>query len=174
MNPSATATVIETSEHSVLEEGLSFDHCQVAVVTTSVGAEAMARPGVEDRTAIDKALRAPVDVVLPDGFAVLNASDPVVAGMAEHCKGKVVLFGGAQETSPLKEHVEAGGRALVRLGSQLIWWKGREKFPPLSVSSLTESTPLSSVEPLMAAAAAVLALGVSLAAIQDFLNKSGH
>ena len=134
----------------------------------------MARPGVEDRTAIDKALRAPVDVVLPDGFAVLNASDPVVAGMAEHCKGKVVLFGDAQADSPLREHVEAGGLALVRLGSQLIWWKGMEKFPPLSVASLTESTPLSSVEPLMAAAAAVLALGVSLTAIQDFLNKSGY
>jgi cyanophycin synthetase len=174
MNPSATAAVLETSDRSVLEEGLSFDHCQVAVVITSAGAEALARPGVEDRTAIDKALRAPVDVVLPDGFAVLNASDPVVAGMADHCKGKVVLFGDAPEASPLKEHVEAGGHALVRLGSQLIWWKGREKFPPLSVSSLTESTALSSVEPLMAAAAAVLALGVSQAALQAFLNRSGY
>jgi cyanophycin synthetase len=173
MNPSATAVVLEIGERSVLEEGLGFDHCQVAVVTTSAGAEAVARPGVEDRTAVDKALRAAVDVVLPEGFAVLNAGDPTVTSMAEHCKGKVVLFG-APEASPLKEHVEAGGLALVRLGSQLIWWKGREKFPPLSVSSLTESTPLSSVEPLMAAAAAVLALGVSQAALQDFLNKSGY
>jgi cyanophycin synthetase len=112
--------------------------------------------------------------VLPGGFAVLNASDPVVAGMAEHCKGQVVLFGHSLDASPLKEHVEAGGLALVRLGSQLIWWKGREKFPPLSVSSLTESTAPSSVEPLMAAAAAVLALGVSQAALQAFLNKSGY
>src|SRR5205085_6038227 len=104
------------------------------VGTTSAGAEGMARPGVEDRTAIDKALRAPVDAVLPDGFAVLNASDPVVAAMAEHCKGRVVLFGDAPGLSPLKEHIEAGGEALVRLGSQLIWWKGREKSTPLSVS----------------------------------------
>jgi cyanophycin synthetase len=174
MNPSATAVVLETSERSVLEEGLSFDHCQVAVVVTSAGAEGVARPGVEDRTAVDKALRAPVDVVLPDGFAVLNASDPVVAGMAQHCKGKVVLFGDAPEASPLKEHLEAGGPALVRLGGQLIWWKGREKFPPLSVSILTESTEASSVEPLMAAAAAVLALGVSRSALEAFLSKSGY
>jgi cyanophycin synthetase len=174
MNPSATAAVLETSERSTLEEGLSFDHCQVAVVTTSLGAEGVARPGVEDRTAIDKALRAPVDVVLPDGFAVLNASDPVVAAMAEHCKGKVVLFGDSPEASPLKEHIETGGQALVRLGSQLVWWKGREKSPPFSVTSLTESTDPTSVEPLMAAAAAVLALGVSRTALQVFLNKSGY
>jgi len=174
MNPSANAAVIETSERSTLEEGLSFDHCQVAVVTTSAGAEGLARPGVEDRTAIDKALRASVDVVLPNGFAVLNASDPVVASMAEHCKGKVVLFGDSPDASPLKEHLEAGGQALVRLGSQLIWWKGREKFPALSVSTLSESTDPSSVEPLMAAAATVLALGVPQDALQAFLNKSGY
>jgi len=94
--------------------------------------------------------------------------------MAQHCKGKVVLFGDAPEASPLKEHLEAGGQALVRLGGQLIWWKGREKFPPLSVSILTESTEASSVEPLMAAAAAVLALGVSRSALEAFLSKSGY
>lgn len=174
MNPTATAAVLETSERSTLEEGLSFDHCQVAIVTTSAGAEGVARPGVEDRSAIDKAIRAPVDVVLPEGFAVLNAADPVVAAMAEHCKGRVVLFGEAAEASPLKEHLEAGGLALVRLGSQLIWWKGGEKSPPLSVASLAESTDGASVEPLMAAAAAALALGVSVPALQAFLNKSGY
>jgi cyanophycin synthetase len=174
MNPSATAAVLETSEHATLEQGLSFDLCQVAVVTTTAGAEAVARPGVEDRTAIDKAIRAPLDVVVPEGFGVLNAADPVALAMAEHCKGKVVLFGGAPDASPVQEHLAAGGAALVRLGSQLFWWKGREKSLPLSVSLLTESTDPSSVEPLMAAAAAVLALGVSQAALQAFLNKSGY
>jgi cyanophycin synthetase len=174
MNPAATSVVLETTELSVLEEGLSFDHCQVAVVTTTEGAEGVARPGVEDRVAIDKAVRAPVDVVLPDGFAVLNADDPVVAAMAEHCKGKLVLFGDTPEAPPLKEHLEAGGQALVRLGSQLIWWRGREKSRPLSLATLTESTERASVEPLMAAAAAVLALGVSQPALEAFLNKSGY
>jgi cyanophycin synthetase len=174
MNPSATAAVLEASELSVLQEGLTYDLCQVAVVTTSVGAEALARPGVEERVAIDKAIRAPVDIVAPDGFAVLNAADPVVAGMAQYCKGKVVLFGGSRQESPVKEHVDAGGAALLRLGSQLVWWNQGEEAPPLGVSQLTESTAPSSVEPLMAAAAAVLALGVSRSALQDFLNNSVH
>jgi cyanophycin synthetase len=174
MNPSATAAVLETNELATLEQGLSFDLCQLAVVTTTAGAEAVARPGVEDRTAIDKAIRAPLDVVVPEGFAVLNALDPVALAMAEHCKGKVVLFGGSPDASPVQEHLAGGGAALVRLGSQLFWCKGREKSLPLSVSPLTESTDISSVEPLMAAAAAVLALGVSQAALQAFLNKSGY
>jgi cyanophycin synthetase len=143
-------------------------------VTTTVGAEAVARPGVEDRAHIDKAIRAPLDVVVPDGFGVLNADDPVSLEMAERCPGKVVLFGGSADVSPVKEHLEAGGAALVRLGSQLIWWKAGEKSAPLEVRNLTESTPPSSVEPRMAAAAAVLALGVSRSTVLDFLNKSQY
>jgi cyanophycin synthetase len=174
MNPAASAAVIETSELSVLEEGLAFDHCLAAVVTTSANAESVARPGVEDRTAVDKALRAPLDVVLPAGFAVLNANDPVVVAMAEHCKGRVVLFGGSPEASPTQEHLATGGAALVRLGSQLAWCSGGQKSTPFSVASLTESTNHASVEPLVAAAAALLALGVSQAAVQTFFNQSGY
>jgi cyanophycin synthetase len=174
MNPSATAAVLEAAEGSTLEEGLSFDRCQVAVVTTTAGAELIARPGVEDRTAVDKAIRAPVDVVVPEGFAILNAADPVAAAMAEHCKGQVVLFGSSLEDAAVAEHVARGGAALVRLGSQLIWCKRGQRYPAFSLSTLTESTDAASVEPLMAAAAAVLALGVSPTGLQTFLSNSGY
>jgi len=174
MNPSASAAVLEVAEHSVLEEGLCFDLCQVAVVTSTEGADAVARPGVEDRAAVDKAIRAPVDVVAPQGFAVLNADDPAVVAMAERATGSVVWFGGSPETAPIKEHVARGGAALVRLGSQLHWWHRGEKSPPWRVAWLTESTAPTLVEPVMAAAAAVLALGVSRSAVEDLINKSAH
>lgn len=172
MNPGATAAVLEIDELSVLQEGLCFDLCQVAVVTSTAAAELLARPGVEDRTAIDKAIRAPVDVVLPEGYSVLNAEDPGVVEMAQRSTGKVVWFGGSTESSPVKEHVASGGAALVRLGSQLAWWSGGKLRLGLEVSWMTESTAPALVEPVMAATAAVLALGVSGAAVVDLVNKS--
>jgi cyanophycin synthetase len=171
MNPSATAVVLETPELATLEQGLGFDRCQVAVVTTASNLEHAIRPGVDEAATIQKALRAPVDVVAPDGYAVLNASEPQVLEMAEHCKGNVVLFGGAREQSPVREHVDAGGAALVRLGSQLVWWSDRRRVAQVQLPDWAESTQSSLVEPLMAAAAAVLALGVSAADFQTFLNK---
>jgi cyanophycin synthetase len=174
MNPSATAAVLEIDEHAVLEEGLCFDLCQVAVVTSTSGAEERARPTVEDRTAIDKAIRAPVDVVIPDGFSILNADDPAVVAMAERSTGRVVWFGGSADTAPVKEHVAAGGAALVRLGSQLSWWNHGRAEQTFHLSGSTESAASLSVEPVMAAAAAVLALGVSRGAVVELLNKSGH
>jgi cyanophycin synthetase len=174
MNPGASAAVLEVSELSVLEDGLSFDHCQVAVVLTTVGAEAVARPGVEDRTAIDKAIRAPADVVIPEGFSVLNAEDEAGVAMAERVTGKLVWFGGSLGAQPVKAHVESGGAALVRLGSQLQWWVQGEMRAAFPVTWMTESTPRALVEPVMAAAAAVLALGVSRKVITDLLSKSAH
>jgi cyanophycin synthetase len=171
MNPAATAVVLEAPERVTLEQGLGFDHCQVAIVTTATELERSIRPGVDEAATIQKALRAPVDIVSRDGHAVLNAAEPLVFEMAEHCKGAVVLFGGAREESPVREHVDAGGAALVRLGSQLIWWSDRRRVTQLELPDWAESTQPSLVEPLMAAAAAVLALGVSAADFQRFLNK---
>jgi cyanophycin synthetase len=37
-------------------------------------------------------VRTQVDVVLPNGAAVLNADDPLVAKMAELCDGEVIFF----------------------------------------------------------------------------------
>jgi cyanophycin synthetase len=171
MNPSATAVVLEVDARSVLEQGLGFDRCSLAVVTSASSAESWVRAGVDEPVAVEKALRAAVDVVVPGGWAVLNATDPAVVAMAPSCKGKVALFGGARELSPVKEHVDAGGAALVRLGSQLIWWADGRSTPIVELRNRAESNEHSSVEPVMAATAAVLALGVSADTIKEFLSS---
>jgi cyanophycin synthetase len=172
MNPGADALVLEVAEQPTLEQGLAFDRCQIAVVTTTRGAASLARPGADDEATIEKAIRAPVDVVSPDGWAVLSATDPATTRLTEHCKGRLVLFGGSREESPLREHLTAGGAALIRLGSQLIWQQDGLSEPPLNLAAGTEWGDASSVEPVMAAAAALLALGVSRSAVQELLNNS--
>lgn len=174
MNPSATAVVLEVEPRSVLEQGLGFDRCSIAVVTSAARAESWVRPGVDEPPTVEKALRAAVDVVVPEGWAVLNATEPAVTAMAPSCKGKVALFGGARELSPVREHVDAGGAALVRLGNQLIWWVNGTSRPIVELRNRAESNEHSSVEPVMAAAAAVLALGVSAEALKEFLSSYEH
>ena len=110
MNPAATAVVLEVGEHAVLEEGLGFDRCQLALVTGTRDADTRIRPGVDEQVTILKAIRAAVDVVLPTGWAVLSRHDPEAVAMAEHCKGQVVLFGREDwsrwSESPAPEGVE--------------------------------------------------------------------
>ena len=71
--------------------------CDVArpgiVVVTNVGVAHIEIFGSWE--AIVEAAAEPVDAVLPDGWAVLNADDPVVAGFRSRCAGSVMTFGRA-------------------------------------------------------------------------------
>jgi cyanophycin synthetase len=173
MNPAAEAIVLQTPPLTVLEEGLAFDRCQLAVVTTLREAEAWTRPGVDEVSTVEKAARAAVDVVLPHGFALLNADEPAVAAMAEHCKGGLVLFG-SLTSSTLKAHVDAGGSALVRLESQCTWWTAGEPAWTFDLPASSEDFPGRTVEPLVIAAAAALAMGMPHPTIDEFLSSFRH
>ena len=69
--------------------------CSIAkpdiVVVTNVGVAHLEIFGSWER--IVEASAEPIDALGPDGVAVLNADDPVVAGLWERCKGRVVTFG---------------------------------------------------------------------------------
>lgn len=79
--------------------------CEIArpeiVVVTNVGVAHLEIFGSWE--AIVEASAEPVDAVTPEGWAVLNADDPVVAGYRSHCAGQVMTFG---------VHAEADVRAV--------------------------------------------------------------
>ena len=61
-----------------------------------------------------KVKRCVVDVVLPEGTAVLNADDVLVAGMAEseHCRCSVLFFSHEAQNPVVIAHRTKGGRAV--------------------------------------------------------------
>ncbi len=93
LNPKVEAAVLECARGGILREGLGFDRCQVAVVTNIGEGDHLGMKEIRTAEDLVKVKRTIVDVVLPEGFAVLNADDPLVAPMAEHCPGSVIYFG---------------------------------------------------------------------------------
>jgi cyanophycin synthetase len=92
MHPDVDAAVFETARGGILREGLGFDRCQVAVVT-NIGAGDHLGPElhqtVEDLAVLKRVI---VQNVALDGYAVLNAADPLVVAMAAKCPGGVIYF----------------------------------------------------------------------------------
>jgi len=82
LNPQVEAAVFEAARGGILREGLGFDRCDVAVVTNIGQADHLGLHNVNSVDDMFTVKRTPVDVVLPTGCAVLNASDPLVAQMA--------------------------------------------------------------------------------------------
>ena len=53
-----------------------------------------------------------VQNVAPDGDAVLNADDPIVASMAAFSSGGVILFARSRDNPTVATHLLRGGRAV--------------------------------------------------------------
>ena len=79
-------------------------------MTDLEGAEALAEFDITESDQMVKVLRTQVDVVLPEGTAVLNAADPRVAGLAPLCDGDVILYCADPQAEALTTHQSAAAR----------------------------------------------------------------
>ena len=121
MNVAVEAAVIENGAETILRDGLAYDRCQVGVVADLDGAQALAEFDIFAADQLAKVLRTQVDVVLPDGVAVLNAADALVAGLAPLCDGEVIFYADDPEAAPIVAHRAGGGRAVsVRSGHVIL------------------------------------------------------
>ncbi len=177
MNREVDAVVLENGAASILNDGLAYDRCSVGVVTDLHGAEAPVAPAlaehdIHEPAQMFKVLRTQVDVVLPDGVAVLNASDERVLEMAELCDGEVILYDIDHQSPALVAHRAKGGRTVSVDGHHVLLTHNGQV--PLRCADLNSAAarrmtagitdqpvPGSSVRCLLAAAGVAWALGIS-------------
>ncbi|AZP10668.1 cyanophycin synthetase [Undibacterium parvum] len=160
LNRSVQAAVFETNPRMILSDGLAYDKCKVGVVTDISSSTELAEFYVTDTEQMFKILRTQIDVVLPDGVAVLNAGIPQVAEMAELCDGSVIFYGLDAALAPIVSHRSKGKRAVFLKDSNIILASGNEELVLMSLSSLKPSKA-QQPESIMAAVAAAWALEIS-------------
>lgn len=118
LNRAVEAAVIENGARTILGEGLAYDRCSVGIVTNiEPEQENLARwdvhpSGGEYFTTYRNTYRTQVDVVLRNGYSVLNACDPVVADLAELSDGEVIFFAADPACPALAAHLAAGKRCV--------------------------------------------------------------
>lgn len=164
LNRSVDAAVIETGSRSILAEGLAYDRCQVAVVTNFDADRDLADFDVASADQIFGVLRTLVDVVLPDGVAVLNAADPEVLRMAPLCDGEVILFALAPDEPAIVEHLAQGKRAVFLRDGQVVLASGASESEVTRQSGLPiggTDQDCCQAENALAAVAASWALGIA-------------
>ncbi|HWP21021.1 MAG TPA: cyanophycin synthetase [Burkholderiaceae bacterium] len=164
MNRAIEAAVIENGAHAILTEGLAYDRCQIGVVTDLGSAGLVPECYVETLDKLYDVLRTQVDVVLPEGTAVLNAEDENVARMAQLCDGDVLFYGRDPAHPVIETHLAEGGRAVFVRGARLMLARGREETPLIELRCMPQSRDVPAPDMLMAvlaAAGAAWALGLA-------------
>jgi cyanophycin synthetase len=175
-HPEVRAAVLETARGGILREGLGFDRCLVAVITNIGRGDHLGLSDINTTEQLAKVKRTPVDVVLPEGAAVLNATDPLVAAMAEHCRGGVIYFARDGGHPVIVEHRARGKRAAFVRDGKIVLAEGAQETQLVSLAGvpLTHGGRVGfNVENALAAAAAAWAVGVPLEQIRAGLATFG-
>lgn len=180
-DPRVEAAVLETARGGILRAGLGFERCDVAVVTNIAEGDHLGIGDIETVEQLARVKRTIVDVVAPEGHAILKADDPLVAEMATFCPGSVVFFARDGQHPVIVEHRRKGGRAAFVRDRRIILAEGSQEIPLVHL----EKVPMThggyvgfQVENALAAAAAVWVLGVRceviLAGLESFVADFEH
>ncbi|CAM3939686.1 cyanophycin synthetase [Roseateles saccharophilus] len=162
MHPDVEAAVLETARGGILREGLGFDRCQVAVVTNVGAGDHLGMNFLHTAEDLVLVKRVIVQNVAPNGYAVLNATDPLTAQMAAVCPGQAIYFAADRHHPLMATHRAQGKRCVYVDGDQLVAAQGvwRESIPLRDIPLTRGGLIGFQVENAMAAVAAAWGVGL--------------
>jgi len=122
-DPTVEVAILETARGGILRSGLGFDGCDVGVVL-NVQADHLGIGDIDTVEDLANLKSTVVQSAFPSGYAVLNADDPLVVGMASQVKAQIAYFTMNPDNSIVKEHTHQGGLAAVYENGYLSILKG--------------------------------------------------
>ncbi len=176
-NPRIDIAVFEVARGGILREGLGYGRNDVGVVLNVTGDHLGLREidTLEQLAAVKQVV---VEAVPRNGWAVLNADDPLVLEMRRHCSGNVILFTMQDKHDLVERWVRRGRKAVVlersERGEMMVIKEGRRTMPIAWVHTLPatfDGKARMMVQNAMAAAAAAHAIGAHLHDIRQGLRS---
>ncbi len=158
-HPDVEAAVLETARGGMLREGLGFDACHVAVVTNVGQGDHLGLNHINTVEEVAALKQVIVQNVATDGWAVLNAADPLVAAMATSGPGRVIFFAADRRLPVMAAHLARGQRCVHVEGDAIVAVEGnrREALPLADIPITRRGTIGFQVANAMAAVAAAWA-----------------
>jgi len=171
-DPTVEVAVLEAARGGILRSGLGFDASDVGVVL-NVAADHLGIGDIETVEQLAHLKSVVAETVLPNGYAVLNADDPLVRSMAKRVKSQIAYFTMNPENELVHNHIQQGGLAAVYENGYLSILKGdwtlridQAVNVPLTMSGRAPFM----IANALAASLAVFAQGVPIEQIRAGLN----
>lgn len=179
-DPTVEVAVLETARGGLLREGLAFKEADIGIAL-NVTADHLGLRGIDTVEDLADVKQVVVEAVRRGGHSILNADDPLTVKMARRAGGRIIWFSlrGDAELSPLlREHIDAGGMAVVREpghegGTIALYDDGRREFVmkagdiPATLHGMAEFN----IANALAAIAAAVAHGVPILTIRSAMTN---
>ncbi len=134
-DPTVEFAVFETARGGILRAGLGFDRCDMAVVT-NVQPDHLGLMGIDTIEQMAKVKSVVPETVHPDGYAILNADDPLVYEMRKNVRCHVALFSLDEKNSHILANARRGGISAVVENGFVTIMKGNWKIRVEKVTNI--------------------------------------
>ncbi len=126
-DPSVEVAVLETARGGILRSGLGFDHSDIGIVL-NVSEDHLGIDDIHSLKDMQRVKEVVARSVKENGFAILNADDPLVYEMINSIDGKPALFSMENNNLILKEHIKIGGAAAFLKDDKIYLTKENKKI----------------------------------------------
>jgi cyanophycin synthetase len=170
--------VLETARGGLVLRGMGYESNDASVVT-NVSSDHLDLQGIHTLPELAEVKSTVARATRVDGWAVLNADDPLVAAMARRVRANVAVFSlgvGSGGAAVVRRTVAGGGRAYVLRDGWMVEIDGSGGEPVEHRIIEVERVPIAlgglarhNVANALAAAGATRGLGITLAQLRDGL-----
>jgi cyanophycin synthetase len=170
--PDLDVAVLETARGGLVLRGLGYESNEASVFT-NVSSDHLDLQGIHTLPQLAEVKSTICRVTRRDGWAILNADDPLVVGVARRVRCRIAWFSLDPDASGLVgRHRRAGGRAYVLRDGRLLEWDGAREQELLALADLPVALgglARYNVANALAAAGGARAMGATTAEVADGL-----
>lgn len=171
--PGLDLAVLETARGGILLRGLAYESNDVGVFT-NVSADHLGHLGVHTVEGLARVKSVVVRVTRPEGYAVLNADDPLVLAQRAVIRAQPFLVSQDAMNPGVLAHIAAGGRAVAVDAGNVVAMHGEARTIIAPVASIPitfggRSRPM--IENALCGAAACLAIGLDCDTVRRGLQS---
>lgn len=161
-NRAVEVAVLETARGGIIRKGLGYDLADVGIIT-NVSDDHLGIDGVESLKDLAFAKSLVVEAIKANGFAVLNADDPMTDYISGSVQCNIIYFAQSRFNQRLAKHIKNSGMAVsVDNGYVTVFWHN-SVLPLLKVKDIPitfDGKAICNIENSLAAISGLLALGI--------------
>ncbi|MEG6585211.1 cyanophycin synthetase [Dendrosporobacter sp. 1207_IL3150] len=110
-DPNVDVAVLETARGGIVRGGLAFDKCNIGIVT-NITEDHLGQDGIESLEDLAYIKSLVLEIVQPDGIALINADDPYASTLAARVQSEIMYFSIEPNNIVIRRHLGAGGKAV--------------------------------------------------------------
>lgn len=171
MDKSIDVAVLETARGGIIRSGLAYDLSDIGVLT-NISEDHLGIDGIDSLEELLHVKSLVIEAIKTNGYAVLNADDPMAVQAAQRTKSNIIYFSKEDDNLIIHKHLAEGGIAVFLKNGYITIATGESIIQSLHVSGIPATYGgklVHNIENSLTAVAVAYAMKIPLATIEKAL-----